>query len=67
MLTQMYRTALTTGYAPKRSTWIDMAQTDVPHYALKGVIDFENFNPPTGADYTFQCNIKYYFQCRNTR
>jgi len=36
LLTQTYRTAVTTGYAPaEKSIWVDSAQGDVPHYGVK--------------------------------
>lgn len=36
ILTQTYRTALTTGYAPAQmATWIDCSQDNVPHYGVK--------------------------------
>jgi len=39
VLLQTYRTALTTGYAPKFDTYIDCGQADLPHYGVKFVID----------------------------
>ena len=39
VLMQTYRTAATTGYAPKWNNWIDAAQTNVPHYGFKYALD----------------------------
>lgn len=36
VLTQLYRTALTTGYSPRASPWITSTNADVPHYCGKG-------------------------------
>lgn len=66
-LTQTYRTALTTGYqVNKRSTWLDMAQQDIPHYGLKCVFDLEGLSNTTQAFY-FKVNCKYFFKCQMAR
>lgn len=36
---QTYRTAITTGYAPKGNMWISTAQNNVPHYGMKWVYE----------------------------
>lgn len=62
---QLYRTATTTGYGPKYGQFIDMAQTDVPHYGLKCVFD------PLGLDpqdkYYFRYEWKLYFTCKDVQ
>jgi len=65
-LTQVYRTSITTGYKINRSgTWLDLANTDIPHYGFKSVIDFEGVSP--AANFQFKVNVKYYFQCKSAR
>jgi len=67
VLTQLYRTAVTTGYGLSYKQWLDMAQTDIRHYGVKFAIDFEGFAPPVGTAYSWTVNAKYYFQCKGTR
>lgn len=65
-LTQLYRTAATTSYANNyKRTWLDMAQTDTPHYGIKTVFDFEGVSP--NVSYTFKINAKFYFKCKSVR
>lgn len=65
-LTQIYRTAATTSYANNyKRTWLDMAQTDTPHYGIKMVFDFEGLTPT--ASYSFKINAKFYIKCKSVR
>lgn len=65
-LTQVYRTALTSGYVENRKRqWIDIANPNVPHYGSKLVFDFEGLAP--AATYKFKINAKYFFKCKNVR
>lgn len=66
VLVQTYRTALTTGYAP-RSLFIDMTNQDIPHYGLKTVIDFAGIAPATAQQYKIVQEFKYFFTCTNVR
>jgi len=45
VLMQTYRTSTTTGYSPKWGNWIDMAQTNVPHYGFKYALDTSSQDP----------------------
>lgn len=69
ILAQMYRTSLTTGYAPKRSSFIDIAQPNVPHYSNKFVVDLEGLT--SNADLVnkirIKMNVKLMFACRGVR
>lgn len=65
VLTQAYRTSLTTGYTPKWKQWIDMAQTDVPHYGIKYVVDGQSLDPL--QDFRVQFDFKVYFTCKDVR
>jgi len=64
---QTYRTATTTGYAPKWNQWIDMAQTDVPHYGLKYVIDCSAQDPNDAQPYIVERTTQIFFKCKDVR
>lgn len=66
VLQQLYRSSTTTGYGTgKRNQWLDMAQTDIPHYGFKCVIDFEGLTP--AGTFKIKVNAKYYFSCKSVR
>lgn len=65
VLAQTYRTSLSTGYAPKWKQWVDMAQTNVPHYGIKYVIDALNVDPIQEFKVIF--DFKYFFTCKDVR
>lgn len=65
VLLQTYRTALTTGYAPKWGQYIDCGQPEVPHYGLKFVIDMIG-NVPAANFYVRQ-EAKYHFTLKDVR
>lgn len=44
VLVQMYKTALSTGYGPRRSPAIDTNDANVPHYGLKYAIRYPNLD-----------------------
>lgn len=62
---QLYRTATTTGYGPKFNQYIDMAQSDVPHYGLKCVFDPMGLDP--AGTYSFRYEWKLYFTCKDVQ
>lgn len=62
ILSQVYRTISTTGYAPKWHTWIDCAQIDVPHYGLKWAID-----DLTNTNYRVDVETVFWFRTRAPR
>lgn len=66
VLVQTYRTAVSSGYAPK-SLFVDMTNQDVPHYGLKTVIDFAGIPPASSQQYKILQEFKYYFTCKNVR
>jgi len=49
----------------RRRSWLDMANTGIPHYGFKSVIDFEGIAP--AANFRIKVNAKYYFKCKNVR
>jgi len=70
MLTQMYRTAVTTGYSPKRASYCDIAQMDTAHYANKFVVDLEGFNTailPANLLPQIKVNYRMMFECKGVR
>jgi len=66
VLVQTYRTAVTTGYAPK-SLFVDMATQDIPHYGLKTTIDFAGVPPSATQQYKIVQEFQYFFTCKNVR
>lgn len=62
ILTQAFRTTTTVGYCPKWRQWLDMAQTDVPHYGLKWALD--DF---TNTNYRLDVESTIWFQGRAPR
>lgn len=59
LLTQTYRTALTTGYAPaQKSVWVDCAQDNIPHYGVK----IWNTGSPVAA--TVYLSARLYCSCK---
>jgi len=64
---QTYRTATTTGYAPKR-LFLDMANgTDVPHYGVNYVVDALGLDPDNTYPFKIRYEIKFYFTCKDVR
>lgn len=60
LLTQTYRTAVTTGYAPAQSAvWVDCTQSDVPHYGVK------IWNTGSGVAATVTFSIRAYISVKN--
>jgi len=68
-LQQLYRSSTTTGYANNmRRSWLDMAQTDIPHYGCKFVVDFEGQDlQATANQFRIKVNAKFYFRCKSVR
>jgi len=62
VLSNVYRTAITSSYVPQWGQFVDMAAQDVPHYGLKYGID--NF---TNTNYTLRVEGQMWFQCRGIR
>lgn len=59
ILVPTYKTALTTGYAPKWNQWIDTVDTTVPHMGLKFAIDnLQNTN------YVVRVEATVWLKCR---
>lgn len=73
ILTQLYRTAATTGYAPKYGQYIDCAQPNVPHYCTKWGIDYDGYTLPAtaagpyGQDLQVGVELRYHFTCKDVR
>jgi len=73
ILTQLYRTAGTTGYAPKYGQYIDCAQPNVPHYCTKWGLDYDGYTLPAtaagpyGQDLQVGVEMRYHFVCKDVR
>lgn len=64
ILSELYKTALTSAYAPKWGTYLAMADAGVPHYGLKFQIQVPD--PSGNVDYgTIQVSQKIYFTAKN--
>lgn len=59
IVTELYRTAGSTGYSPKFAQWIDMASSDLLHFGLKYAIDLL----PTGCFVDLE--QEFHFSCKN--
>lgn len=62
VLNEVYRGLGTITYSPKWKQWIDMSNTDVPHYGLKWAID--NL---TNTNYSLNIEQVMWFRCKNVR
>lgn len=63
---QTYKTSVSTGYAPKR-LWLDIADTSVPHYGLKTVIDCLGLDPNDTYPFKFRYETKFYLGFKGVR
>jgi len=64
---QTYRTATTTGYAPKR-LYLDMSNgTDVPHYGIHYVVDTLGQDPNNSYPFKIRYEVQYFFTCKDVR
>lgn len=65
VLTQLFRTALTTGYSPRASPWITSTNADVPHYCGKGT--FVNAAAAATNILTYEIICTAVIETRNVR
>lgn len=62
--TQLYETAVSSGYSAKKNQWIDIAQDDVPHIGLKWGINY----PAPGANIKmYQIMVTVWYCCKDQR
>jgi len=64
---QTYKTAIASGYGPKWGQWIDMTNTDVPHYGLKVAFDTNALDPVDTQPFRVRVENKFYFTCKDVR
>lgn len=73
ILTQLYRTVASTGYAPKYGQFIDCAQPNVPHYCTKWGLDYDGYTLPAitagpyGQNIDVGVEMRYHFTCKDVR
>lgn len=67
VLHEIYRSALTTAYAPRASTYLDMSNADVPHYGLKFWVSAPNSPIGVANSISYKVYLTLYFTCKNTR
>lgn len=65
-LTQVYATAVTTGYAPKWNQRLDVGASNIPHYGLKWTVDAEGSALGAGSWY-IRVEYKYHVTMFNSR
>lgn len=66
VLSEMYLTALTTGYSPGWNRWIDCAAPTMPYYGFKAAVQ-QPLNGITGVASYFDVECTYYFMMRDPR
>lgn len=68
MLGMVYKTSLTTGYAPVKARYLDMSDSNVPHYGLKAWCEYQDTaaTEPEGAG-RIQVEATYYLYCKHQR
>lgn len=62
-LKNVYISGVSTGYEIGKQTWLDLSNTNIPHYGLKYVV--ENLNPDLSQ--AVQVEATYYIQMKGTR
>lgn len=67
MLQEIYRSAISTAYAPRSNTFIDMSAPDVPHYGVKVWCSAPNTALGIQGSITYKVYLTLYFVCKNTR
>lgn len=66
-LQEIYRSTLTTAYAPRAGTYIDMSYTDVPMYGVKVYCGAPNTPAGTAGSVTYKVYVTMEFACKNVR
>lgn len=62
--TELYKTAISSAYAPKWNTWLSTADETVPHYGLKVQITCPNIS--SGIDFgSIEISKRIYFAVKN--
>lgn len=67
VLHEIYRSAVTTAYAPRSSTYLDLTNADVPHYGVKVWVSAPNTFFGTANTISYKVYMTLYFTCKNTR
>lgn len=67
VLHEIYRSAVATSYAPRASTYLDMTNTDIPHYGIKVWVSAPNTFFGTANTIAYKMYLTLYFTCKNTR
>lgn len=67
VLTQLYRTELTTGYSPSWPKRLDCSQANIPHYGIKYIIDNDGVALYTASQQQVRIEYVYNLTMYNTR
>lgn len=60
-LSEVYKSAISTGYAPKFKTWLDCADSTIPHYGVR--LAMEQAEPL--GQYALECKTRVYVRFKN--
>lgn len=61
-----FRTAVTSGYVQKKQQWIDIANTDVEHYGIKGCIQHDS-TAANNIQNQWRVYVTAFFSCKEVR
>lgn len=64
VLAELYRSAVSTSYAPKWKQWLDFSHTDVPMYGIKYFAHAASF---AGQQPAWRVYATFYFSCKGVR
>lgn len=67
VLTQLYRTDLTTGYSPSWPKKLDCSQSNIPHYGLKWIVETDGVSLYTNSQFIVRVEYVYDLVFFNTR
>lgn len=67
VLTQLYRTAVTTGYTPSWPKRLDCTQADIPHYGLKWILETDGVSLFNTSQYIVRIEYVYDLTFFNSR
>lgn len=63
---EIYASAVSTAYGSPKTMWLNLSNTNVPHFGLKWCMESAGSTAPAGA-FSYKVNVKYYLQFRSVR
>jgi len=68
ILDTVWVNSISSGYQSVRPGWVDLANTNMPHYGIKLWVDAPaNSGGTTSSSVAYDVYAVYYFKCKNTR